>query len=189
MFTGLIEAVGQVISFESGVLVVDSPFSDVRQGESIAVNGCCLTALEATSVLRFDLSPETIRRTAFEGLKSGDHVNLERAMRVGDRLGGHIVQGHVDGVGVCLGSEPAGDFVKMRFQIPEGAEKYLIDKGSIAISGVSLTVVGPRGNEFEVWLIPETLRETNLSNLLHGTRVNLEYDVIAKYVEKMMLVR
>ena len=186
MFTGIIQAVGTIHSFDQGVLLIDAAGLDVTNlqlGESIAVDGVCLTLVEETNVLKFELSPETIARTAFSNLKSGDTVNLERAMRADDRFGGHIVQGHVDGVGEVVSIREEGNSFVYRFRIP--SSQYLIEKGSITVNGISLTVVEPEGKEFNVWIIPHTLSNTNLGRLSPGSKVNIEYDMVAKYLEKL----
>lgn len=187
MFTGIVQAVGTVVEWDGQRLVVDpgSLELDLLQiGESIAVNGCCLTVVPSDADgLAFDLSPETVAKTTFSTLHPGKELNLERAMRPSDRFGGHIVQGHVDGVGRFVGSRSEGNAVVYQFSISTGT--YLVDKGSITIDGVSLTVVNPSGSDFEVWLIPHTLANTNLRSLAQDQLVNVEYDVIAKYVEKL----
>lgn len=192
MFTGIIQGIGAVCDRVGGRLVVDGgsvwPVTDpIVTGESIAVSGCCLTAVEGstTEALHFDLSDETLRRTTLGRLQAGDRVNLERAMRPSDRFGGHIVQGHVDGTGLCVGRTPAGESTVFRFQLPPGEDRYLIDKGSVAIDGISLTVVQPSEGEFDVWIIPHTLAHTTLNDLVEGMEVHVEYDVIAKYVERL----
>ena len=187
MFTGIIKAVGVVQSFENGTLVVDSgslSSEDWVLGESIAVDGVCLTLVNFQRGLTFELSPETVSRTAFSAITKGSKVNLERAMLATDRFGGHIVQGHVDGVGTVVSITPSGNSTIFRFKIP--AAKYVIEKGSITLNGVSLTVVEPQQNEFNVWIIPHTLANTSLGTLHLGEKVNVEYDVIAKYVEKLI---
>lgn len=192
MFTGIVESLGKVVSLADGRLELtsDADFAPegFDEGESVAVNGCCLTVLPGEG-LRFDLSPETLDRTSLGDLASGARVNLERAMTMGARLGGHVVQGHVDVTGVFEGSSPEGNSVVMRFRAPEGYGRYLIDKGSVAIEGVSLTVVRPQGDRFEVWVIPHTLEKTNLGALQPDDRVNLEFDVLAKYVERLLQAR
>lgn len=155
---------------------------EVKIGESVAVNGCCLTAVAVGERLEFDLSEETLRRTALGGVEPGMKLNLERALRPIDRMGGHFVQGHVDGVGQLLSRTPAEAGEVFRFQVPEEGSRYLIDKGSIALDGISLTIVKPQGSEFEVWVIPHTLAETNLQTLLPGARVNVEFDMVAKHI-------
>ena len=186
MFTGIILSVGTVVSFENGTLVVNEGSlagADWVLGESIAVDGVCLTLVDFKTGLTFELSPETVNRSAFSQIKKGSNVNLERAMLATDRFGGHIVQGHVDGVGTAVSITPEGNSTIFRFKIP--ATKYIIEKGSITINGVSLTVVEPQGSEFNVWIIPHTLANTNLGGLQPGSQVNVEYDVIAKFVERL----
>jgi len=192
MFTGIVESLGEVVSLTEGRLEVRSEpqFAPegFDEGESVAVNGCCLTVLPGAG-LRFDLSPETLDRTSLRDLAPGSRVNLERAMVAGGRLGGHVVQGHVDTTGTFMASAPEGNSVVMRFGVPSEYGRYLIDKGSVTIEGVSLTVVRPEGDEFEVWVIPHTLEKTNLGSLNPGDRVNLEFDVLAKYVERLLEAR
>ncbi len=192
MFTGIVESLGEVAFLADGKLEVraEPHFAPdgFAEGESVAVNGCCLTVLPGEG-LRFDLSPETLDRTSLGTLSPGARVNLERATVAGGRLGGHIVQGHVDATGLFEGSAAEGNSVVMRFRAPEGYGRYLIDKGSVAIEGVSLTVVRPEGDAFEVWVIPHTLERTNLGALKPGDRVNLEFDVLAKYVERLLEAR
>ncbi|RYG26037.1 riboflavin synthase [bacterium] len=192
MFTGIVESLGEVISLSDGRLEVraEPHFAPegFDEGESVAVNGCCLTVLPGEG-LRFDLSPETLARTSLGDLEPSARVNLERAMVAGGRLGGHVVQGHVDTTGTFEGSTPEGNSVVMRFRTPSGYGRYLIDKGSVAIEGVSLTVVRPEVEAFEVWVIPHTLEKTNLGSLKSGDRVNLEFDVLAKYVERLLEAR
>jgi riboflavin synthase len=182
MFTGLIQAVAPIVAWDGVRLRVENPFGRVEPGESVAVDGCCLTVVDAG--LTFELSPETVRRTCFGGRSVGDAVNLERSLRVGDRLGGHFVQGHVDTVGTCTERESAGDFERFRFDV--GLSRLLIDKGSVALNGVSLTVVGPSDGVFDVWVIPETLARTNLGRLGVGERVNCEFDMLAKHLAALV---
>lgn len=188
MFTGLVQAVGSVRSVGDGRLVVDPPDAwpgdPWQTGESVAVNGCCLTVTGDAPPLAFDLSAETLARTNLGVLQAGSLVNLERAMRPADRLGGHIVQGHVDGLASLLAVEKAGGSRVLRFQTDGG--RYLIDKGSVAVDGVSLTVVRPNGGEFEVWVVPHTLEATNLGDRRPGDLLNIEYDVLAKHVERLL---
>lgn len=194
MFTGIVQAIGIQRSLEAGRLLVDVPqwpvdWEPVKCGESIAVNGCCLTVTQADLPLAFDLSPETLSRTAFAPGPS-QKVNLERAMKLGDRLGGHIVQGHVDGLSQVLFLELLpDDFAVLKVEVPEEGASYLIEKGSITLSGTSLTVVRPRGRQFEVHLIPQTLQETNLGDLRAGDWLNTEYDVLAKHVQTLLQPR
>lgn len=188
MFTGIIQAVGTVRSFEAGTLVVDSGelnLDGLTQGESIAIDGVCLTLVAVVyTKLTFELSEETIKRSSFSGVSVGDSVNLERAMLATDRFGGHIVQGHVDGVGSVVSIREEGNSSVFRFSVP--SSRYIIEKGSITLNGVSLTVVEPEGCEFNVWVIPHTLASTNLGSLSAGSLINVEYDMIAKYLEKLV---
>jgi riboflavin synthase len=187
MFTGIVQAVGEVASWDGQRLVINPKNLDVTDlalGESIAVNGCCLTVVPSDADgIAFDLSQETVNKTSFDQLRLGQELNLERAMRPSDRFGGHIVQGHVDGVGKLLSKRPEGNSTVYQFQVPVGT--YLIDKGSVTVDGISLTVVNPVGSVFDVWVIPHTLKHTNLRSLAQNQMVNIEFDVIAKYVEKL----
>ncbi len=190
MFTGIIEAVGEVVALRGGGLVLaagglGSREDPVEIGESVAVNGCCLTVTEAGEGLRFDLSEETLARTSLGGLRAGSRVNLERAMRAGGRFGGHFVQGHVDATAAVVGIETRDDSTVFRFAVPGEYRRYVIDKGSVCLDGISLTAVRPEG-EFEVWVIPHTLASTNLGDRRPGDRVNLEVDVLARYVERLL---
>lgn len=189
MFTGIIQAVGFVNLIEGSRMEVQAdsawPEDLIKAGESVAVNGCCLTAI-SNGALDFDLSPETRLRTAFHHAEIGTRVNLERAMRPIDRFGGHIVQGHVDAVGEVVAVLQDGDFTVFRFRAPNEFDRYLIDKGSISVDGISLTVVNPVAGEFDVWVVPHTIEQTNLSDRRPGDLINLEFDVLAKHVEKLM---
>jgi len=166
------------------------PLARLALGESIAVNGACLTVTGRRG-RRFtaDVSPETLRRTTLGGLAPGTRVNLERALRLGDRLGGHIVQGHVDGVGRVEAIDPDGDWLAYRFRAARAVAPYLIEKGSIAVDGVSLTVAACRGSRFTVALVPHTLAQTNLAARRPGDLVNLEADVLLKQIEAMLRAR
>lgn len=161
------------------------PDDPIKAGESVSVSGCCLTALDDGS-LAFDLSPETRLRTAFHHVRPSIAVNLERAMRPIDRFGGHIVQGHVDAVGEVVAVLQDGEFTIFRFRAPNEFDRYLIDKGSVAVDGISLTVVNPVAGEFDVWVVPHTLEQTNLGDRRPGDLVNLEFDVLAKHIEKLV---
>lgn len=193
MFTGLIEAVGTVVSldergdFHSLRVQAESVMGDLGQGSSVAVNGVCLTvrAHDRTS-FSADLSRETLDRTSLKGLSAGSLVNLERPMRADGRFGGHIVQGHVDGTGKILEFSRDGDNWRLRVEVPSGSSRYLVHKGSIAVDGISLTVAALQDSSFDVAIIPHTLENTNLRQARSGDIVNLEYDVIAKYVERML---
>jgi riboflavin synthase len=202
MFTGIIEEVGEVIQLRaassSAVLRVRAATvgSDVSHGASIAVNGVCLTVVgqqpgEGALELEFDVMAETLQRSVIGGLTPGSRVNLERAARVDSRLDGHIVQGHVDGTGTVLARTPGEAWETFRFSVPAGLARYIAEKGSIAVDGVSLTVAAvgaePDGTDwFEVGLIPETLRATALPDRAIGDDVNLEVDVLAKYTERLL---
>lgn len=191
MFTGIVQAVGRVAEQGAGKLVIDAPPQFPRQsieaGESIAVNGCCLTvkaqAAEATSRLSFDLSAETLARTNLGALRPGASVNLERAMLATARIGGHFVQGHVDCTGRVTVVERLEGGLRMGVNVPEAYADLLIDKGSVALDGVSLTVVDPQCQDFSAWIVPHTLAATNLGSRLVGDAVNLEFDMLAKYVQ------
>ena len=195
MFTGIVEHRGSVVSVErtDGVmrLVVDTgPLTDIPLGGSIAVNGVCLTAVDTPQGrVVLDLVNETLDRSTLGALEPGDPVNLERPMPADGRFDGHIVQGHVDGVGEVTAIEPDGDGKRIRVRVPEDLARYLVAKGSITIDGVSLTVAGIDGPEIEIALIPHSLAVTTLGLRTVGEKVNLEVDVLAKYVEKLLSAR
>ncbi len=202
MFTGIIEERGRITAFDaqpdgSARLTVHAPIavSDARHGDSIAVSGVCLTVIEqGGDWFAADVMGQTLAVSALAGVRVGDQVNLERAARVGDRLGGHIVQGHVDGVGTLLARTDLEHWRVLRFALDPSLAPLVVDKGSIAVAGVSLTVsaVSEPGDDpswFEVSLIPATLRETTLGRRAPGDPVNLEVDVIAKYVERLLGAR
>jgi riboflavin synthase len=195
MFTGIVEGTGTVAALAaaddaSGArLEVEAPFlaGDLRPGESVAVNGCCLTVAQATAAgFAADLVAETLRRTALGGLAAGDLVNLERPMALGGRLGGHLVQGHVDGVARVLDRTAAGDGQEVRIELPAELQRYVVEKGSVAVDGVSLTVAGVGPGWFAVALVPHTLEVTTLGRRRPGDPVQLEVDVVAKYVERLV---
>jgi len=182
MFTGLVREVGKVRSFADGRLVVESS-TRAEPGDSVAVDGVCLTVVEnGGGRLAFDVVPETLDRVK----PFGERVNLEPALRAGDPLGGHYVQGHVDGVGRVASVEPERDGVRLRVEPPADLLRYLVEKGSVAVDGVSLTVAAVDESGFELALIPHTLAETTLSEAAPGSAVNLEMDVLAKYVERLL---
>lgn len=159
----------------------------VRTGESVAVNGCCLTVTaHREKQLMFDILEESLNRTNLGRLKPGSPVNLERALRVDGRLGGHFVQGHIDGAAEVLEIEEAGADVRLDLALPLEFARYVVFKGSIAVNGVSLTVAALQPDRFSVWIIPHTLENTNLGDLQTGDLVNLEFDVLAKYVERLL---
>jgi riboflavin synthase len=196
MFTGLVEEQGSVVGIESlgdsvrlklrGPLVT----SDASHGDSIAVNGCCLTVTDLDGdAFSADVMAESLQRTSLSDLSVGSPVNLERAVAAGARLGGHIVQGHVDGVGSLLERTPSAHWDVLRFSLPEELARYVVEKGSITVSGVSLTVVEVTDDDFSVSLIPTTLADTILGTLVPGDRVNLEVDIVAKYVERLLTAR
>ncbi len=196
MFTGIIEETGRVERFERGGdawklrVSARAALADVALGDSIAVNGCCLTVVKFDEGgLEFDLLEETCRLTSISAVAPGSAVNLERSLRFGGKMGGHFVTGHVDGLGVVEVFEPRGADRYLRVKAPAGGGKYLIHKGSIAIDGISLTVAEVEGDSFAVWLIPHTVAATNLSEKRVGDPVNLEFDLLGKYVEKLMLTR
>jgi len=193
VFTGIVQGLGRVSRLEQGVLLVEAPEhlspKALEVGESVAVNGVCLTVTPDNRYLRFDLSPETLERSSLGDLAEGATVNLERAMAANGRFGGHVVQGHVDATGTVVSVTPADNASIYRFQVPPEYDRYLIDKGSVTIEGISLTVVKPENGAFDTWIIPHTLQETNLGQKRPGDRVNLEFDVLAKYVERLLQAR
>jgi riboflavin synthase len=196
MFTGIVEELGTVVALEDQGdavrLTVEGPLvtTDSHLGDSIAVNGCCLTvAVRDGEQVTFDLMRETLDKTSLGVLSEGDRVNLERAVTPATRLGGHIVQGHVDGTGVLVRRTPSEHWEVVEIELPPGLDNYLVPKGSVTVDGVSLTVVEVGAGSFTVSLIPETLARTTLGLKQPGDPVNLEVDVIAKYVEKMVQER
>ncbi len=195
MFTGLVEGTGRVGFVEEGGMArlsVDAGHITLgtEVGDSVSVNGVCLTVNEVDGdVLVFYAMPETLRRTALGGLSEGDLVNLERAMTPQTRFGGHIVQGHVDGVGEVLDILREGDAEVWEFAAPESVLRYAVEKGSVCVEGISLTLVSVRESSFTVSILPQTREATNLKSLTVGDRVNLEADVIGKYVERLLLPR
>ena len=193
MFTGIIEEMGKLKKIQRGAdsarltIEGDVVLGDVKLGDSIAVNGICLTVAHFNE--RFfdvDVMAETLRKTNLEELKPGDRVNLERALRVGDRLGGHIVSGHIDGVGAIVCQQKEDIAVLTEIRAPAEVMKYIVKKGSVAIDGISLTVVDCTDDKFRVSLIPHTAKLTTLGYKKPGHRVNLESDIIGKYVERLM---
>jgi riboflavin synthase len=190
MFTGIVEELGIVDALDGARLRVRTSVvrEDAAVGASVAVNGVCLTVVERVGAsLAFDLSEETLRRTALGRLRAGDGVNLERPATLATRLGGHLVQGHVDAVGSVMSIEPAADGgAWLRISVPAELGRYLVEKGSVTVDGVSLTVAELEDDAFAVALIPHTLSVTTLGSAHAGDSVNLEVDVIAKYVERLL---
>jgi riboflavin synthase len=198
MFTGIVEGTGTVAALAAAAdgsgarLEVGAPWlaGELEPGESVAVNGCCLTVAEAADAgFAADLVAETLRRTALGGLAAGARVNLERPVTLGGRLGGHLVQGHVDGVARVLDRRPVGEGEEVRIELPPDLERYVVEKGSIAVDGVSLTVAGVGPGWFTVALVPHTLEVTTLGERHPGDPVQLEVDVVAKYIERLVISR
>lgn len=189
MFTGIVEELGEVVKASEAFLAVRGPVvsSDAALGDSISVNGCCLTVVSVEGdVFTADVMEETYRRTVIGKLQVGDKVNLERAATLTTRLGGHLVQGHVDGVAEIVKRTPAAEWEEVTFRLPAGLAKYVVEKGSITIDGTSLTVTDIAGDEFTVGLIPTTLDSTTLGRKQVGDPVHIETDVVAKHVEKLL---
>jgi riboflavin synthase len=195
LFTGLIEGTGRVVSLENNgmarIVIRDRRFAkDVKTGDSVSVNGVCLTVNEVRGeVLAFYAMPETMRRTALGRLEEGGIVNLERPMTLDRRFGGHIVQGHVDGVGEVLEVSREGAAEIWEFSAPVDILRYAVEKGSVCIDGISLTIISVRESSFTVSILPQTKKETNLNTLAIGDQVNLEADIIGKYVERLLSPR
>ncbi len=195
MFTGIIEELGTVTSVNlhtdgSRIVIAGRVVtSDIANGDSIAVNGVCLTAVDLSpDSFAADVSPETLERTTLGSLNEGSPVNLERAVTPATRLGGHIVQGHVDGRGTFISAVQTGDFWTVRIGFPPELARYFVHKGSVAVEGISLTIAALHPDSFDIAVIPKTWEMTNLSSLNPGTAVNIEADIIAKYIERMMVV-
>ena len=189
MFTGIVEEVGVVAKIsDNGMTVLATKVTeDLKLGDSIAVNGTCLTAVSFDRTeFSVDLSPETVRRTSLGRLSVGGPVNLERALLASDRMGGHIVQGHVDGTGRIMSTKRDGDSTIFRIRVPKRLNRYIVEKGFVAVDGISLTVVKIGASSFTLAVIPYTLANTNLAALSVGDRVNLEADILAKYVESLL---
>ncbi len=196
MFTGLVEALVHVTRFEREAegarltLAWPEQAADIQVGDSVCINGCCLTVVEVSGEsLAFQLGPETLTRTTFGDCRAGHSVNVERALQPGDRLGGHLVTGHIDGVGELLKREDEGDWSLFWFRVPSSLGPQLASKGSVAVDGVSLTLVDVEEDRFSVALIPHTLNVTNLGQLQAGSRANIETDLLAKYVERQLAAR
>jgi riboflavin synthase len=192
VFTGIVEELGEVVSVEtrgdSAVVAVRGRVAaDARHGDSIAVNGVCLTVVDVDGeTFRADVMAETLKRSSLADLAPGDRVNLERPLRADGRLGGHVVQGHVDGTGVIVSRTPGDQWEMVRIDLPAELARYVAEKGSVAVDGVSLTVVHAGPDHFDVGLIPTTLALTTLGRKTVGDRVNIEVDILAKYVERLL---
>jgi riboflavin synthase len=196
MFTGIVEELGEIADVEqltaAARFTVRAPLvtSDARPGDSIAVSGVCLTVVEVTGdSFTVDVMQQTLERSSLGGLRPGDRVNLERAATLATRLGGHLVQGHVDAVGFVLDRGRAEHWETLRIGLPPGLTRYVVAQGSVAVDGVSLTVAELTDSGFAVSLIPTTLAQTTLGGVAVGDRVNVEVDVVAKYVEKLLVAR
>jgi riboflavin synthase len=197
VFTGLVEGKGTIAGVEargpSARIAVRSALAKdeaLALGESIAIDGCCLSVVAVNGdVAEFDASAETLARTTLGALRAGSEANLERAAKIGDRIGGHLVSGHVDGVGTLVERRAVGDSAVFVFEAPRALMKYIAEKGSITVSGVSLTVNGVRDDRFDVMIIPITQQVTTFGAMHVGTKVNLEVDLIARYVERMLAAR
>ena len=193
MFTGIVEDKGKVLKGEyrgqEKRLTIELPshLTEVQLGDSININGVCLTIIQRQGrAIELDLSQETLQKTVLGELKEGNQVNLERALKLTDRLGGHIVTGHIDGIGVISEKRRERNFLQLKIRIPESVSKYVVQKGSIAIDGISLTVNEYVGGEIRMTLIPYTIEKTTLMDKNVGDRVNVEADVLGKYVEKLL---
>jgi riboflavin synthase len=192
MFSGIVSALGRVSRFEAsgggarlGVLL-PARFGSVRKGESVAISGACLTALSAGRQFHADLSAETLEKTSLGSLRKGDEVNLERAVRLSDRLSGHLVAGHVDGLARVRSIGRDGEYRTCVFSIPARLSRYVVEKGSVALDGISLTAVDVRRGRFSVAVIPHTWRSTTLKNRAPGDPVNFEADMMAKFAEALL---
>jgi len=193
MFTGIVEFKGKVLRIEyrgqEKRLTVELPshLTEVQLGDSININGVCLTIVQKHGkAIELDLSQETLQKTVLGELKEGNQVNLERSLKLTDRLGGHIVTGHTDGIGEIVEKRRERDFLQLKIRIPESVSRYVVQKGSIAIDGISLTVNEYLGNEIRMTLIPYTIEKTTLLDKSVGDRVNVEADILGKYVEKLL---
>ena len=196
MFTGIVEEAGSIVAFTKGEkawrlqIAARATLAGTALGDSIAVNGCCLTVVQADAQhFHFDVLEETRRLTNFSSLAAGAPVNLERSLRFDGKVGGHFVTGHIDGLGTIEVFERRGADFFLRVRAPAGSGRYVIHKGSIAIDGISLTVAEVAGDSFAVWIIPHTLDVTNLRGRRAGDAVNLEFDLLGKYVEKLLSAR
>ncbi len=196
MFTGIVEEIGKIKSFkkENNGAIIEVKCKTVLQntkiGDSISINGVCQTVTKiSTNSFCANVSNETLAVTNFDNLKNGDSVNLERALTLNSRLGGHIVSGHIDCTGKLLSVEKLTDFYNLEFEVPQEQEKYIVNKGSVTINGISLTVANIENNIIKTAIIPHTFNNTNLKNLNCGDYVNIETDILGKYVEKLLSVK
>ena len=189
MFTGLVEEVGRVVANQDGRLEISAPRigKSTRVGSSVAVNGCCLTVTSRVrGRLTFDLLEETLARTNLKNLRRGNLINLERALRPSDRLGGHFVQGHIDCIARIRSFEKRGADHRLEVELPARFAHYVAEKGSLAIDGISLTIAEVFAKSLVVWITPHTKQHTNLERAKAGDAVNIEFDILAKYVERML---
>ena len=192
MFTGIVEEMGRVREWRDNALVIDSQtaLEGTRVGDSIAVNGVCITVVAVEDgAFAFDVSPETARRSNLDELRPGDPVDLERPLPYGGRVGGHLVQGHVDGVGVVRSITPDGESYLFSFDAPPALMRYIVEKGFVAVDGISLTVAGREATAFTVAVIPYTHENTVLGHCAPGDQVNIEVDILAKYAEQLLAAR
>lgn len=189
MFTGIVEEIGTVKSVQSKVIIIEASkiFDDLHLGDSVAVNGTCLTVSSFDNkIFNADVTQETLNRTNLGSLKNGSKVNLERAMTLSGRFGGHIVSGHIDGVGSIKSMKKDDNSIILTIEVPKHLMKYIVEKGSVAVDGISLTVASLTDNTFSIAVIPHTLKETVLYYKKEGDKVNIENDVIGKYVERLL---
>lgn len=189
MFTGIVEEIGTVKSVQSKVITIEASkiFDDLHLGDSVAVNGTCLTVSNFDNkIFNADVTQETLNRTNLGSLKNGSKVNLERAMTLSGRFGGHIVSGHIDGVGSIKSMKKDDNAIILTIEVPKNLMKYIVEKGSVAVDGISLTVASLTDNTFSIAVIPHTLKETVLYYKKEGDKVNIENDVIGKYVERLL---
>lgn len=189
MFTGLIECTGSIIAIRSGALEISSalPLNEISTGDSVAVNGACLTITSIrNNTLSFDISPETVMRTTFGMMQPGSKVNLERAMKLGGRLDGHLVTGHIDCIGELATVQYMDNAILLQFNLPKEQARMLVEKGSVAVDGISLTVNSVTDNGFSVSIIPHTLAKTTLSEIGTGKKVNIETDILGKYIARLI---
>lgn len=192
MFTGIIEELGEIQAITQNKITIKAKtvLEGTNLGDSIAVNGVCLTVTKLNNnEFDADISPETMKVTALGGLKKGNLVNLERAVQVGARLGGHIVSGHIDSKGVIENITKSGDFYNIEIKLTEESSKYVVKKGSITVDGISLTIANIQGSRIKLAIIPHTFENTNLKTLQKGEFVNIETDILSKYVEKFLSTR